>query len=261
MKIGIIGCGNMANAILSGLIENEFKVENIMISDHRLENLERIKSLNVNTSLNNKEVANFADYLILAVKPRFLKQVCEEIHLNLSNDQVVISIAAGYEIRKLQADLKFDKVVRVMPNTAALVSESMSAICLSEAISQAEANNVINIFKAIGQVELIDEELMPAVIAVSGSAPAYGYLMLEAMGDAACQLGMSREQAYKFAAQTLKGVGEMYLETETHPGKLKDSVCSAKGTTIEAVRVLETKGFRSAIIEAMITCGNKSQKM
>ncbi|EEL50203.1 Pyrroline-5-carboxylate reductase [Bacillus cereus Rock3-44] len=148
-----------------------------------------------------------------------------------------------------------------MPNTPALVGEGMSALCPNEMVTEKDLEDILNIFKSFGQTEIVNEKLMDVVTSVSGSSPAYVYMFIEAMADAAVLDGMPRNQAYKFAAQAVLGSAKMVLETGIHPGELKDMVCSPGGTTIEAVATLEEKGLRTAIISAMKRCTQKSMKM
>ena len=148
-----------------------------------------------------------------------------------------------------------------MPNTPALVKESMSAVMPNEFISKEELDEVLVILNSFGKTEVVSEKLIDGVIAVSGSSPAYVFMMIEAMGDAAVASGLDRKRAYKFAAQAVLGSAKMVLETGMHPGELKDMVCSPKGTTIEAVKKLEEYGFRSALIKAMEACEKKSKEM
>ena len=148
-----------------------------------------------------------------------------------------------------------------MPNTPALVGEAMSALCINSQVTPEEAEEILSIFNCFGKAELIPESLMDAVVGVSGSSPAYVYLFIEAMADAAVADGMPRAQAYKFAAQSVYGAAKMVLETGSHPAVLKDAVCSPGGTTIEAVAALEQHGFRNAVISAQRACSNKSREM
>ncbi len=259
--LGIIGCGNMGQAILGGILKaNIFSSENIWVSNRNEKKL--IKVLNqyrVHITTDNNEVAQAADILILAVKPNLYALVIEEIRNQIKNNVMVVTIAAGKAMEEIEKLFKRQlKVVRVMPNTPVLVGEGMSAICSNKMVTQEELEEIIKIFGSFGKTELVSENLMDVVTSISGSSPAYVYMMIEAMADAAVLDGMPRDQAYKMAAQAVLGSARMVLETEKHPGVLKDMVCSPGGTTIEAVAVLEKKGLRSAIIEAMKACTQKS---
>ena len=153
------------------------------------------------------------------------------------------------------------KLVRTMPNTPALVGEGMTAACVNRHVTEEEKAYALRLLSSFGKVRLVPEHLIDAVVAVSGSAPAYVFLFIEAMADAAVAEGMPRAQAYEFAAQAVYGSAKMVMETGKHPGELKDMVCSPGGTTIEAVRVLEEKGFRSAVTEAMRACADVSRRL
>jgi pyrroline-5-carboxylate reductase len=188
--------------------------------------------------------------------------VLSEIKDILTKEQILISIAPGKSVDWLQEQLgRVMKVIRTMPNTPALVGEGMTGITANSEVTEEEMQEVLQIFSCIGKVEEVPESLMDAVVAVSGSSPAYLFLMLEAMADAAVQCGMPRAQAYRFAAQSMYGSAKLLEQTGKHPGELKDMVCSPAGTTIAAVAKLEEKGFRSAIIEAMRVCAEISSKM
>ena len=153
------------------------------------------------------------------------------------------------------------KLVRTMPNTPALVGMGMTAMCPNDQMTKEEIDYVRSLLESFGKVEIVSEKLMDVVVSTSGSSPAYVFMLIEAMADAAVAGGMPRQQAYLFAAQAVLGSAQMVLETGKHPGELKDMVCSPGGTTIEAVRVLEKRGFRSAVMEAMKVCEEKSKTM
>ncbi|MCU5697044.1 pyrroline-5-carboxylate reductase, partial [Bacillus cereus] len=211
---------------------------------------------------NNNEVANSADILILSIKPDLYTSVINQIKNQIKNDVIVVTIAAGKSIKSTENE--FDrklKVIRVMPNTPVLVGEGMSALSFNEMVTEKDIKEVLNIFNSFGQMEVVNEKLMDVVTSISGSSPAYVYMFIEAMADAAVLDGMPRKQAYKFAAQAVLGSAKMVLETGIHPGELKDMVCSPGGTTIEAVATLEEKGLRTAIISAMKRCTKKSMEM
>ena len=189
-------------------------------------------------------------------------KVIPEIRHAITDDTIIVSIAAGQPIERIENMFERSvKLVRVMPNTPALVGASMSAICCNDEITEDELVEIQTIFNSFGEAEVISEHLMDTVIGVSGSSPAYVYMFIEAMADAAVADGMPRAQAYKFAAQSVLGSAKMVLETGKHPGELKDAVCSPGGTTIEAVAQLEKSGFRSAVIEAQRACVQKSRDM
>lgn len=263
-KIGFIGCGNMSKAIIGGLVSSGLvKAENIWVYDHKLATNQAMHQQHGITAADSaQEVAKQADILFAAVKPDVILNVLKDVSGILNKDTVVVSIAAGVTLDSLASVLGHDrKLVRVMPNTPALVNEGMTSVTPNVLVTKEEADEILQIFNGFGKAHLVPEYLIHSVVGVSGSAPAYVFMFIEAMADAAVLGGMPRAQAYQFAAQAVKGSAQMVLETGKHPGELKDMVCSPGGTTIEAVRVLEEKGFRSAVMEAMQQCMAKSKSM
>lgn len=257
MKLGFIGTGNMAGAIMGGVIKsNVFKPEEIIGADLFAPGREKVKALyGINVTDSNKEVIEKAEVVILSVKPQYYESVISEIKELVRPEQIIVTIAPGKTLGWLAEKFEKDvKIVRTMPNTPAMVGEGMTAACANEHVTKEELDYVCRILSAFGKVEVVGEHLMDVVVAVSGSSPAYVFMFIEAMADAAVSGGMPRSQAYKFAAQAVMGSAKMVLDTGKHPGELKDMVCSPAGTTIEAVRVLEQKGFRSSVIEAMMAC-------
>lgn len=264
MKLGFIGTGNMASAIMGGIIKNEvIPAEEIIGADLFAPGRERVqKQFGIHVTDSNKEVVKQAEVMILSVKPQFYEDVINEIKDDIKENQIVITIAPGKTLSWLAEKFgKPVKLVRTMPNTPAMVGEGMTAACPNEHMTKDEIEYVKTLLESFSQVEIVPERLMDAVVAVSGSSPAYVFVLIEAMADAAVSGGMPRPQAYKFAAQAVLGSAKMVLETGKHPGELKDMVCSPAGTTIEAVRVLEERGFRSAIFEAMKVCEEISRSM
>lgn len=263
MKVGFVGCGNMAQAMIKGITASgKISSQEIMASSKTGKTSEKMRQeLNILVGT-NREVAEFADVLFLAVKPHQYADVIAEIRDLINREKTVVTIAPGKTIDWLQEKFgKNVKIVRTMPNTPALVKEAMLGLCCSREVSETEMNEICNLCSTFGKTEIIPEKLIDVVVGVSGSSPAYVFMFIEAMADAAVADGMPRKQAYKFAAQAVLGSAKMVLETEMHPGELKDMVCSPGGTTIEAVRVLEEKGFRSAVIEAQRACVKKAGDM
>ena len=262
--LGFVGCGNMAQAMLKGILaKGLYKADEIIVSRRTKEALDALhEELGVQTTTDNKEVAEKADVLVLAIKPYQFADVIPEIAPVCKENALVISIAAGQTIANIEKLFgKTMKIVRTMPNTPALVGEGMTGATPNEFVTEAELKYVCEILSGFSKVEVISEKLMDTVVAVSGSSPAYVFMFIEAMADAAVEQGMPRAQAYKFAAQAVMGSAKMVLETGKHPGELKDMVCSPAGTTIKAVRVLEKEGFRSAVIEAMDACVDAAKGM
>lgn len=264
MKLGFIGAGNMAQAIISGILKSGAADKNDIIASAATD--KTIASITekygIMTTLDNREVAK-ADILFLAVKPAYYKQVIDEIKdVSVNNSQIIVTIAAGKTIQWVSGTFGGErKIIRTMPNTPALVDEGITAVCPGENITKEELESVMKLLKSFGRAEVVKESMMDAVVAVSGSSPAYVFIFIEAMADAAVAEGMPRAQAYKFAAQAVLGSAKMVLETGLHPGKLKDMVCSPAGTTIEAVKILEKTGFRNSIMECMKACADKSRSM
>lgn len=262
MRLGFIGAGNMAQAMIGGVLQSGLiPKEEIIASAATKETIDRVAAeWGIHTTLDNREVAK-ADILFLAVKPIYFPEVIAEIVDILLPEQIIVSIAAGRSIAWLEDALGKKKIIRTMPNTPALVGEGMTAVCPNDRVTQQELQDVCAILESFGGAEVINESLMDAVIAVSGSSPAYVFLFIEAMADAAVAEGMPRQQAYRFAARSVLGSAKMVLEMGRHPGELKDMVCSPAGTTIEAVRSLEQSGFRGDVIACMKACADKSKNM
>jgi len=262
--IGFIGCGNMAQAMISGIVKsNLVSSEKVIASNPSEKSLNKVKKeYNILVTNDNTEVAKFSDIVILAVKPYKYLEVIDEVKKFLKKEVVVVTIAAGITIESIQSSLGNEaKIIRTMPNTPALVGEGMSALCANKNISKSELEDVVKIFESFGKIEILEEKLIDVVPAVSGSSPAYVYMFIEALGDGAVLQGMPRDKAYKMAAQAVLGSAKMVLETGEHPGKLKDNVCSPGGTTIEAVYTLEKNNFRGSVISAMESCTQKAIKM
>ena len=264
MKLGFIGTGNMATAIIGGLLSKGIAESGDIIGSARTEEHRKKAedSLKIRMTADNAEVVRESEILFLCVKPQMIEGVINEIKDEVRQDQLIISIIAGKSIAWFEnAFGKKIRLIRTMPNTPALVGEGMTAAVMGENVSEDEKELALKLLGACGQVEIVTEKLMDAVVAVSGSSPAYIFILIEAMADAAVSEGMPRAQAYKFAAQAVLGSAKMALESGRHPAELKDMVCSPAGTTIEAVRVLEERGFRSSIIEAMKACAEVNRNL
>lgn len=263
MKLGFIGCGNMATAILGGILKKQLlQPEEIIVSALHQETLDRAaKAYRVHTTLDNREAA-LADIVFLAVKPQFYQQVIEEIKDTVTQDQIIVSIAPGKTIETITSWFgKQVKLVRTMPNTPAMVGEGVTAVCPSDAVTKEELQKVLTYLECCGIAEVMSEHLLDAVVSVSGSSPAYVFMFIEALADGAVRDGIPRSQAYRLAAQAVLGSARMVLETGKHPGELKDMVCSPAGTTIEAVAALEKAGFRNAVLSGMKACTDKTKSM
>ena len=265
MTIGFIGLGNMATAMIGGMLNKGLvKPQEIIGSSKTEQTSQKNKTrFDITAVTDNVLVARKADILFLAVKPVFFPEVIDEIRNEVKPDALVVSIAAGKSLRYLQKafgrpGLKF---IRCMPNTPALVLEGCTGVCAGEGVSQEELDRVLLLLRSFGTASVVPERLMDVVVGVSGSSPAYVFMFIEAMADAAVAAGMPRKQAYEFAAQSVMGSAKLMLETGKHPGELKDMVCSPGGTTIQAVKVLEQKGMRAAVMDAIEACIRKSENM
>ena len=246
-KIGFIGSGNMGRAMIGGIISSGLVPASHLIASAKTQvTLDTLsEQYGIRTTLDNETVAVESDIIFLAVKPYLYETVIKEIKDSVTDDKIIVAIAAGQTIS----------------NTPAMVQEAMSAITPNEHITEEETKMVVSLFESFGKAEIVPESLMDAVVGVSGSSPAYVYMFIEAMADAAVNDGMPRAQAYKFAAQSVLGAAKMVLETGKHPGELKDAVCSPSGTTIAAVAKLEEGSFRSTVIAAQNACSEKSRAM
>lgn len=263
MKIGFIGAGNMGGAILKGALKKDFvKADEVMIYDvsDQLQTFWQTK-YNVQSAKNNADLVQNCEWIVLAIKPVFFPQVIAEIKPFIAGKKV-ISIAAGWSIDMLKDALGNDfQLLRVMPNTPALVGAGVTALCEETTLDDESFVWAQKLFATLGVVQIIPERFIDAVISVSGSSPAYVFMFIEAMADGAVKLGMPRTMAIEAAAQAVMGSAKMVLETRQHPAILKDQVCSPGGTTIEAVQALEEGGMRAAIMRAMTVCAEKNRQM
>ena len=260
MKLSFIGGGNMASAILNGVINSGFiPAYNITVSDMSPEKLKEFDALGVNTTSSNIKAAENADAVIFAVKPDVLRKILPEFAG--FKDKLFISIAAGVKVCELKKALgEKANVIRVMPNTPAMVGEGMTVLCESD-IEKNLMDFAAALFDTVGKTIILNEKYIDAVTAVSGSGPAYIYMVIEAMADGGVLCGLPRDAAYTLAAQTVLGSAQMVLKSGEHPGVLKDRVCSPGGTTIEAVYSLEQSDIRGAFIEAVKKCADKSKSL
>jgi len=262
--VGFIGAGKMGSAIAKAIAKSRvISPEKIYIYDvdtNKSSQLGRESGATVLKS--NEEVIKKSDIIILAVVPGVIRTVLEPCK-HLFNNKILVSIAAGVSISTYKEILGDKaKVIRTMPNRPALVSEGMTLISYeSSIISKDEVEAVKALFETTGRVEILDENLMSEVIALTSSSPAYIFMLIESMADAAVSYGIPRKSAYIMAAQAVLGSAKMVLETGKHPAELKDEICTPAGTTIEAVKTLEKNSFRYAIIEAMENCTIKAREI
>jgi len=263
-KIGFIGAGKMGSALIGGIIKaGVVSGSSIYVSDLYEPSLNDLhRDFGVNISTDNKITVDNADIIILAVKPQILEPVMSGIKQDITQDKLVISIAAGVHLDTLEENLLSGaRVVRVMPNIAATVSEAASAICPGTNATQDDAKTALEIFSLVGSAVQVTENLMDVVTGLSGSGPAYIFQIIEAMADGAVHEGLDRASALKLAAQTVIGAGKMVLETGTHPGELKDMVTSPGGTTIQGIRVMEEYGVRAAMMGAVMASTARSKEL
>lgn len=260
MKISFIGAGNIASAIIGGITKDNFiRKEDILIFD-----------VNPNVSVKYKndgfcvtEDMNGVlkgDVIFLTVKPQFYFDVIS----NMKNvkDKIIVTVAPGISIKRVSEALdKSNKIIRTMPNTPLMVGEGMTVMAMADNVREEEFNFVKSLFEKSGKVQIIKEELIDATIAVASSSPAYIFMLIEALSDGGVYNGLGREESIKLAAQAVLGSAKMVLETGIHPAKLKDMVCSPNGTTIRAVKELEDRNFRGAILSAMDACYKRTKEM
>lgn len=265
MKIGFIGLGNMAAAMIRGMLQKKVAEPGDIIGSARTTATKnRMKEqFHINIADSNRQAAEQADILFLAVKPVFFPEVIGEIRDVVRADTLIVSIAAGRSLGYLKEAFgrPVCKLIRCMPNMPAQVLEGCTGVCAGEQVTGGELDQVLALLNSFGTASVIPESLMDVAVGVSGSSPAYVFMFIEAMADAAVAEGMPRKQAYEFAAQSVLGSARMVLETGKHPGELKDMVCSPGGTTIQAVKVLEEKGLRGAVMDAVAACVRKSREM
>lgn len=264
MKLGIIGAGNMAMAIVNGLLKKGvFTPEEILVSRRDKNALEKWQEeLKVNITTDNRKVAEEAEILLLAVKPQRMAGVIEEIKDRVRQEQLLITIAAGKTISWYEETFgKEIHLVRAMPNTPAMVKEGCTGYCINNKVSEEEKEKVEKILESYGKCYFLPESLMDTYGALAGSGPAFVFLFLEALADGAVLNGMPRQMAYEMAAQTLLGSSKLWQETKKHPGELKDMVCSPGGTTICGIQSLEEGSMRAAVMAAISSCVEKSRKL
>lgn len=264
-KIGLIGSGNMGEAIISGLILSKAaKPENIICSDIALDTLEHIeKKYHVLTTTDNIEVAQKAEIVIFATKPQILGDVLKQTAPALDTSKLIISIAAGVPLAAIEIGLnKKLRLIRVMPNICAFVNESATAIAKGEYASDQDVKLARAIFDSIGKTVFIQENvLMDAFTGLSGSGPAYIFTIIDAMADAGVKMGLSRKDSLFLSTQTVLGAAKLLMESKEHPGQLKDRVASPGGTAIAGIHTLEQGGLRTTLINAVESATKRSKEL
>ncbi len=263
-KIGVIGTGNMGEALISGLLHSRSSTpENIICSDIRKDKLKIVKeSYGVLTSGNNLNVVSASEIVVYAVKPQIMASVLRETAASLDMSKLIISIAAGVPLAAIESCLNKDlRLVRVMPNIAASVKEGAAAIAPGKHALKDDLKVSKAIFDSVGRSVIIEEELMDAITGLSGSGPAYLFLIVDALADAGVKMGLSREDALLLSTQTVLGAAKLLMETNEHPGKLKDRVTSPGGTAIAGLHTLEQGGLRTTLINAVEAATKRSKEL
>ncbi|XP_065287115.1 pyrroline-5-carboxylate reductase 3-like [Dermacentor albipictus] len=261
-NVGFIGAGNMAQCIMKGIKSAGVAAKNIWVSAPSMKNLETLKEEGYNTTQRNGEVTKKCSIVFLCVKPHLMDVVGAEIQPQLTTNHLVISVAAAVKISHLVAVLRVPcRVVRCMPNTCVTVGAGVCAISRGPGVDADDIALVISLLGSIGLCEEVSESIMDAVCGLSGSGPAYVCLAIQGMADGAVKMGMPRQLALRFAAQTIMGAGKMALDSGYHPEELKDNVCSPGGTTAYGLSALESRCVRAAFAEAVEAATRRAQEL
>ena len=262
MRLGFIGCGNMATAIIKGIVRNsELNGDDIYVYDTYKPAMDKIvNAMGVNECSDANDTAGNCDILFLAVKPNVLADVLAEIN---DNKPLIISIAAGKTLEFLEANIsvKNSRIVRVMPNINATVGEAISAYCINSLVTYEDNKNVEMLLSCFGKCLALDESQFPIFGVLGGCAPAYAYMFIDALARAGVKNGMKKDEALKIAAQTVYGSAKLILESDEHPWKLIDNVCSPGGTTIEGITSLQSDGFENAVHNAVDKALDKDKRL
>jgi pyrroline-5-carboxylate reductase len=264
MKIGVIGCGNIGFAMVQGILSaGKIPKDKLYAYDINQDKVTHTcQTTGAMQAKSEKDLAKEADVLVLAVKPHSVKKVLEEIREAFTPDKILVSVAVGIPIAFYEKVLgESAKIVRTMPNLPIQVGEGMTLMCTNSYVKPNDLKSIQDLFLCVGKVSMLDERLMSEVTALTASSPAYVFMMMEAMADAAVLSGIPRELSYQLAAQAILGSAKMLLHTHAHPAQLKDWVCSPAGTTIEAVYHLEKNKFRHVLMDAMGQCTKKAREI
>src|SRR5579875_815880 len=263
-KIGFMGAGNMAEALVKGLLSSGvFTKDRIIMSDVLQERLDLMSSIyGVGVTQENPEVVEFSDFVVIAVKPNLVGSVMDEISDYLTHKKILISIAAGISTASIMRNDKKIKVVRALPNTPALVLSGASALYCVPSVTQEERADVKRIFDSVGITYIVESEgLLDAVTGLSGSGPAFVSIFIEALADGGVKMGLPRGMSMRLAAQTVYGTARMVLDGGIHPAELKDRVSSPSGTTIEGIKEIEVGGLRGIVISAVEAAVRRSKEL
>ena len=264
LTVGFIGGGNMGEALIKGLLGASLvPATAIHATDVRLERLKELdRQYGIQVSSDNADLVRHSDIIILAVKPQIMDSVLKEIAPAVTRRKLLISIAAGVSTAKIRAVLHKDaRLIRVMPNTPALVLEGVTAIAKADNLEPDDLDTAGEIFSAVGRVVVLDESLMDAVTGLSGSGPAYVAVVIESLADGGVRMGLDRITAMTLATQTVLGAAKLLLETGLHPGALKDMVSSPGGTSIAGIAALEEGGIRTTFIKAVERATQRSREL
>lgn len=263
MKYGFIGCGNMGSALIKA-VAKKIGGENLFISDFDKTKAENLAKTIGAYHVTNREIASNCDFVVVGVKPQVIKSLFEEIGsiLNIRNDVTVISMAAGVSVESIQNMLNdHTNVIRIMPNLPAEVNEGVILYCTSKDIENEKVNDFLSAFSLCGVVDKIGENLIDAASAVSGCGPAFVFMFIQSLADAAVSCGIPRDKALLYASQTVLGAAKLAITTGEHPEKLKDAVCSPGGSTIAGVAALEDNAFRSAVEKAVVASYKRTTEL
>jgi pyrroline-5-carboxylate reductase len=262
--LAFLGGGNMSDALIAGLLQaGTARPEQIIATDILPDRRDHLKSrYRIKTTPDNREAAGLANILILSVEPQVLDEVLEEIEPAVQADCLILSVAAGYPIARVASHLKaVTRIVRAMPNTPSTVREAVTALTFTHGLSEDDRNIARTVFESVGKVVVVEERLMDAVTGLSGSGPAYVYVMIEALADGGVKMGLPRQVAELLAAQTVLGAARMLIESGDSPGRLKDRVASPGGTTIAGLYQLEKGRLRATLISAVEAAAKRSAEL
>jgi len=263
-KIAVIGGGKTGEVLAGGIVTGKLlPAGDVTVTDIIPERLDHLKKQHkVQVTADNRKAVTDADIVILAVKPQNMSEVLKELSPVIDKDKLVVSIAAGITTAFIQEHLKKGtRIVRVMPNTPALIKEGAAALAPGANATETDLQTARSIFDAVGVTVIVQEDLMDVVTGLSGSGPAYVFIIIDALSDAGVLMGLPRDVAQKLAAQTLLGAAKLYLATGKHPGELRDMVTSPGGTTIAGIKEMEQKGLRGALIAAVEAATLRSREL
>lgn len=263
-KVGFLGAGNMGEAIIKGMLRTGLvPAASIGATDVRGDRLEEMaQRYGIRPAKSNAALVEESDLVILAVKPQIMSAVLKEIAGSVDRGKLLISVAAGVPVAALRSGLgRAARLIRVMPNTPALVLEGVTAIARADGLEPGDLEMAQELFGAVGRVVVLDEDALDAVTGLSGSGPAYVAIVIESLADGGVKMGLDRATAMTLAAQTVLGSAKLILETGTHPGQLKDMVSSPGGTTIAGIAALEEGGLRRTFISAVERATQRSREL